>query len=92
MSLAIRASSFRLTKGALRSFTVQWDSGRAKTCTFCPDCGARIYHQTNPAGMSVKAGTLDDTANLTPTAHYWTKRKQTWVVIPAGARCVEDDG
>lgn len=92
MSLAIRAASFQLTKGALTSFTVQCDSGRTKTCTFCPNCGTRIHHQTNPTGMSIKAGTLDDTANLTPTAHYWTKRKQAWVVIPAGMRCVEDDG
>lgn len=92
MSLAIPAASFRLTKGVLKSFAVRCDSGRTKTCMFCPDCGTRIYHQTNPLGMSVKAGTLDDTANLAPTAHYWTKRKQPWVVIPADVRCVEDDG
>jgi hypothetical protein len=42
--------------------------------------------------MSLKAGTLDDTSGLTPDAHYWTKRKQPWVHIPAGVRCFTDDG
>ena len=67
-------------------------SGRSKTCTFCGDCGARICHQTNSAGISVKAGTLDDTSDLSPTTHYWTKRKQPWIVSPDGVKCVTDDG
>jgi len=48
--------------------------------------------------MSVKAGTLDDTSWLKPDGHYWTSRKQSWVVVPmaslrsvttvdAGPRC-----
>jgi hypothetical protein len=92
MSLAVRSAAFRITAGEPRSFTVTADSGRAKTCSFCPDCGTRITHQTHPAALSVKAGTLDDTSWLVPDAHYWTKRKQPWVVIPEGSRCVEDDG
>ena len=92
MSLFVAAPSFRLVSGELKSFKVRCDSGRTKTCTFCGDCGTRIYHQTNSASMSVKAGTLDNTSSLTPTAHYWTKRKLSWVVIPDGVKCVADDG
>jgi hypothetical protein len=92
MSLAVRAAAFELLADELKSFTVRCDSGRIKTCTFCGTCGTRIYHQTDPHGMSIKAGTLDDTSRLLPTAHYWTKRKQCWVVIPAAMKCVEDDG
>jgi hypothetical protein len=92
MSLAVAAPVFRLTSGALKSFTVKCDSGRIKTCSFCGDCGTRIHHQTNPATLSVKAGTLDDTSHLSPAAHYWTKRKQPWVPIPPGVKCIEDDG
>jgi len=41
--------------------------------------------------MSINAGTLDDTPHLSPDGHYWTKRKQGWVVIPEGAfQCVDD--
>jgi hypothetical protein len=92
MSLAVRSDSFRLLSGELKSFSVRCDSGRTKRCTFCPDCGSRIHHSTHDAFLSIKAGTLDDTSWLAPGAHYWTQRKQPWVVIPGGAKCFEDDG
>jgi hypothetical protein len=92
MSLAMRSEAFRLLSGGLKTFTTLCDSGRTKTCAFCPACGTRIHHQVVEAVLSVKAGTLDDTSWLAPDAHYWTKRRQPWVLIPDGVRCVEDDG
>jgi hypothetical protein len=92
MSLAIPVESFHLVSGKLKSFTVICDSGRAKTCSFCDDCGTRIHHQTNKAALSVKAGTLDDTSVLVPSTNYWTKSKQPWVILPQGVPCVADDG
>ena len=91
MSLAVPKDSFRLLSGELKTFSVLCDSGRNKECAFCPDCGTRIYHQ-GEAGMSLKAGTLDDTSGLEPGAHYWTASKQPWTPIPDGARCFDDDG
>jgi hypothetical protein len=91
MSLSIPASAFELLSGNLKFFEVVCDSGRIKTCAFCPTCGTRIYHRTD-AGISVKAGTLDDTSFLRPSSHYWTKRKQPWVPIPDGADTFPDDG
>jgi hypothetical protein len=58
---------------------------------FLSGSGTRIYHQTEN-GMSLKAGTLDDTSWLKPDAHYWTKRKQSWVVVPEGVAQFSDDG
>jgi hypothetical protein len=92
MSLAVKRDAFRLLSGELASFTTVADSGRSKRCTFCPDCGSRIFHQTLEAAISVKAGTLDDTSWLEPTAHYWTQRKQAWFEIPAGVPRIRDDG
>ena len=92
MSLAVRKDAFRLLTGELRAFTVTCDSGRTKRCAFCASCGTRIHHQVADEVLSVKAGTLDDTSWLRPTAHYWTKRKQPWLLLPDGVRCVEDDG
>jgi hypothetical protein len=92
MSLFVPAEAFRLISGTLNSFTVKCDSGRTKTCTFCAACGTRIHHQTVPTALSLKAGTLDDTSSLVPKAHYWTKRKQPWVVIPDGVKTYADDG
>jgi hypothetical protein len=38
---------------------------------------------------SVRAGTLDDTSWLKPTAHIWTRSKQPWITLPEGDRCFE---
>jgi hypothetical protein len=92
MSLAVRSDAFRLASGELAAFAVTCDSGRTKQCAFCPRCGTRIHHRVGDAVLSLKPGTLDDTSWLAPGAHYWTKRRQPWVVIPPGTRCVEDDG
>ena len=91
MSLAVPPGAFRLLSGVLKTFDVICDSGRTKTCAFCPECGTRIYHQT-VNGMSVKAGTLDDTSWLQPDANYWTMRKQPWVIITEEVRQFSDDG
>jgi hypothetical protein len=90
MSLAVPNGAFQLVSSALKTFEVKCDSGRMKTCAFCPKCGTRTYHQTLGA-MSVKAGTLDDTSRLRPDSHYWTMRKQSWVVIPEGVPQFLDD-
>lgn len=91
MSLGVPPGALNLRSGTLKKFEVRCDSGRIKTCGFCPECGTRIYHQTEK-GMSLKAGTLDDTSWLRPDAHYWTKRKQPWVTIPDGVARFADDG
>ena len=89
MSLVVRDDSFHVTAGHLKTFEVIAESGRTKTCAFCPECGVRIYNTTG-SRKSIKAGTLDDTQMLRPDAHYWTKRKQNWVVLPPDVPCYED--
>jgi hypothetical protein len=91
MSLDVPGGAFQLRSGVLKTFEVICDSTRIKTCAFCPECGTRIYHETSN-GMSLKAGTLDDTSWLKPDRHYWTMRKQAWVVIPDGVAQFTDDG
>jgi hypothetical protein len=41
------------------------------------------------AFRGVRAGSLDDTSWLRPTAHIWTRSKQPWVVLPDGDRQFE---
>jgi hypothetical protein len=91
MSLAVSRPAFQLKSGTLKSFQLKCASGRIKTCAFCPECGTRIFHQTEN-GMSVKAGTLDDASGLKPDHHYWTIRKQPWVTIPSGVPQFTEDG
>lgn len=91
LSLIISEESFELTSGKLKTFEALADSGRVKTCAFCPECGVRIYNQST-AYRSIKAGTLDDRSWLRPSAHIWTRSKQPWVVLPDDIPCFEVDG
>lgn len=91
LSLDVPPDGLRLLSGEVQTFVVICDSGRSKECAFCGACGTRIYHR-GEWGISVKAGTLDDTSNLRPEAHYWTKRRQPWVQIPEGVPSFTDDG
>ena len=86
MSLVIEPKSLVINSGVLKEFEITADSGRRKTCAFCPECGVRIFNRT-AALCSVKAGTLDDTHNLQPDAQYWTKSKQAWSNLNADIPC-----
>jgi len=69
--------------------------GRPKTRWVCPVCGIApcggVKPGTEPPGYIriVRGGTLDDTSWLKPTAHYWTRNKQPWVVLPEGDKVYE---
>ena len=58
-------------------------SGAESVQRLCGTCHTRLWN-TNSArpGMAVvRAGTLDDSAELSPRAHIWIKRMQPWLVI-----------
>lgn len=88
MSLVIPPEALEIRTGQLSTFEVTADSGRQKTCAFCPQCGVRIYNGTS-ALFSIKAGTLDDTSDLMPDAHYWTKSRQAWTDLPTDTICYD---
>ncbi|MYH32890.1 MAG: GFA family protein [Gammaproteobacteria bacterium] len=66
-------------------FRALGSSGREKFGAFCSGCGTRLYHWGGGIRMgksrtlSVKAGTLDDTSNIMPTSHIWTRSAQPWL-------------
>ena len=42
--------------------------------------------------LSMKAGTLDDTSDVAPASHLWTKRAQPWLApVLNGAVCYETE-
>ncbi len=59
-------------------------AGNVLECIFCPQCGTRLFHQRPkyPDTLNIKAGSLDEVANLTPVGHIWTASKPNWVTIP----------
>lgn len=83
MSMPVPRKAFVVTKGKLKEWRVIADSGREKICTFCENCGTRIYHAPGnlPTSYTVKPGTLDDTSGLRIVGHIWTKSAQPWVKI-----------
>lgn len=91
MSLGLKPQQFHLLAGTPKIFAWKCDSGRTKDCAFCPECGSRLYHQ-GEWGLSLKAGTLDDTDFMKPGRHVWTKRKLAWVAVPDGVEQIVDDG
>lgn len=80
MSMLVERDGFRYLKGAPTSFQIETEGKAVKTGLFCDACGTRIAHDTGgkPA-LSLKAGTLDDRAQLRPVGHIWTGSAQKWV-------------
>lgn len=78
--------------GELRTFEDRGDSGQAVLRQFCPNCGSPVLTDT-PAAQAdglifFKAGTLDETADLKPTLHYFVGRAQAWLALPPGDQCL----
>ncbi|WP_300556173.1 GFA family protein [Maricaulis sp.] len=83
MSLLVPRDGFKYLKGGPKTFEIKNETGKAKkSALFCEKCGTRIAHDTegNPS-ISVKAGSLDDRANLKPVGHIWVKHAQGWTVF-----------
>ena len=93
MSLDVRSDEFVLLSGELRDFVRTAESGNRLRCSFCPQCGTRIHHQTTDAVsvLSVKPGTLDDTSWLVPRLHVWTRSRHGWVLVPGDVESYEQE-
>lgn len=87
MSLQVTRAGLRLVKGLTQSWSRAADSGRIVVCVFCPRCGSRLWHESDPPGDTVflRAGSLDTPPNAARAIHIWTSRKVLGVVIPADA-------
>ena len=83
ISVWIAAKDFVLSSGVLSYWATKADSGNEKICTFCFQCGSRIFHSA-PQGddvYSVKGGSLDEMELLEPSAHIWMKSALPWAKI-----------
>ena len=82
-SVWVKRGDFELVRGTLSLWKTRGGSGRAKDCTFCTDCGSRIYHAiaSEPDIYSLKGGSLDSAGQLRPAAHIWLRSAQQWVMV-----------
>lgn len=90
VAVTVPDSAFRLTKGEPRLLQKTAASGRVIARWICPDCACWVTSDPQPGTEAgelirrVRGGTLDDTSWLRPTAHFWTRSKQNWVILPEG--------
>ena len=69
---------------------VKWEgvnpSGAKSIQHFCSTCHTRLFNTSSrvPGMLVMRAGTLDQSDQLTLIAHIWVSRKQPWVTIPDG--------
>ena len=74
---------------ALKSFRLAGGSGQPHDVYFCETCGTTLwsrYHRAPGDCLFVRAGTLDDSAVVTPDVHIFTRSKLPWLPLPEGVR------
>jgi hypothetical protein len=86
ISAIVRAADLTVIRGNLKRWSRPTDSGGRLDCTFCADCGSRLFH-TSPARdtLSIKGGSLDTPPDLSGAVHIWVSRKLPGVLIPPDA-------
>jgi len=86
LGMVVSDNAFRLMGVEPRPLQRTADSGRVVTRWVCPQCGTWVCGaSSSDQGLRrVRAGTLDDTSWLRPTAHFWTRSKQPWITLPVG--------
>lgn len=62
-------------------------SGAVAAITACARCLTRLFtsNDRRPGIVNLRAGTLDNSRDLTPAAHFWVQSKQPWIVLPDDA-------
>ena len=77
--------------GEVKLYETRTFSGTRKLASFCGECGTRLWHRSgeDSAWVTLKVGTLDDAALISPRGHLWVSKKQAWIVIPQGVPAFE---
>ena len=82
----IREGQIEVTAGKPDVYVNITESGAQSTQRLCGTCHTRLWNTNSarPGFAVVRAGTLDASDGLSPSAHIWTKRMQPWLVISPG--------
>lgn len=87
ISVYVNTAAVRITRGSPKVWSRPANSGDTVDCSFCPDCGLRLWHvgRAEPEITSIKGGSLDAPVDLTGAMHVWTSRRLPGVAIPPDA-------
>jgi hypothetical protein len=82
------AQNLHLLQGEPKVFdTFTGGSGGGYDFYTCGDCGTGLWATVKGWSnglLFLRAGTLDETRDINPMAHIYTKSKQGWVILPDG--------
>ena len=85
MNLIAHTSQLTIT-GTLRTYDERGERGDDVYVRrrFCEICGSPIVSELAKTDgvVAVKAGTLDDRADVLPTVEVWCQDRQPWVSLP----------
>ncbi len=84
VSTLVLVDDFKFDNCTPDTHIVSRPSGNEYEVWGCDKCGCTLAGLSVPPTkqMVVLQGTFDDTSDLDPQAHIWTKEKQNWVKIP----------
>ena len=84
LNVVFPASQVVIT-GTTADYASVADSGRQMHRRFCPLCGVHLFSEAEarPEILVVRAGTLDDPAQVKPEASIWTASAPAWAAIDA---------
>ncbi len=93
VSTLILVDDFRFSDCDPDIHLVSRPSGNEYEVWGCDKCGCTLAGKSVIPSkvMVVRPGTLDDTTDLEPKAHIWTKEKQNWVEIPDNLPSFEEN-
>ena len=69
--------------GSVSEYRSTADSGNRMSRKFCPNCGSHLFANSSgrPQLTVVRAGTLDDTSTVHPTANIWCLSAPAWACM-----------
>jgi hypothetical protein len=86
LSMWVRLPAIEVTQGEPELQSPVGPDRRPRPGRVCRDCGIRMWSEPphRPGLAVIRPGTLDDTSQLRPHAHMWTRSAQRWFVFPEG--------
>lgn len=82
-SLVFAAGGVELTEGEPELTEKTNSRGETSISATCPLCHSRLWLEWPAWGSrNLRAGTLDDTAQVKPAAQMWTSSAQRWAIAP----------
>jgi hypothetical protein len=83
INLLIERERVELLTGTPQAVAVPRDDGSVQQVFRCMDCQVAVFSEySRPQVRFVRAGTLDDPADVTPDVHIFTRSKVKWVTLP----------